>query len=96
MKRKGSDLRVGHVVERSDSEAALRRDWMGCGGRGSESSNFSAISSTKGSEREGGGDREAEIETERGLRRPRVKVLGVESGGERRRCWWGWRREVEG
>lgn len=74
---------------------------MGDGERGSESSSFSAISSTNGSEKEGGGDREAERERERnlrGLRGTSVRVLKVERGGERRRRWWWWggRKEVEG
>lgn len=92
MNRNGSDLRVGQGVERSDSADVSRRDWRGDGGRGSESSSFSAISSTNGSEREGGGEREAE--KERGLRGSgaRVRVLVA----ERRRRWWGGRRHVEG
>lgn len=101
MKRNGSDLRFGHEVERSDWDEVLRSSWMGDGGRGSESSSFSAISSTNGSEREGGGDREVETEREkerdlRGLRGPRLRVLKAELGRERRRRWCGGRREVEG
>lgn len=69
---------------------------MGDGGR-SESSSFSAISSTNGSEKEGGGDREAEREGDlRGLRGTSVRVLKAEIGGERRRRWWGRRKEAEG
>ena len=53
VKRKGSSLREGHGVERSDSEDTSLSFWRGKGGEeedGRESSRVSASSSTKGSE----------------------------------------------
>lgn len=59
--RKGSSFRVGHGVERRDSDDASRSFWRGRDGgdfRERESSRASAIWRTNGSERDAVGERE--------------------------------------